>query len=473
MQTLIAEKTRIEQEVSRLGQLNQELLAVIADKDNQLREKETNLSELQVQATSTLNSTTPGTNVIFPQSQSSPKNRITPSVVESFINWEEGQSGNKASPSDWWGSGFDETLPEVVEEPIQKKRPFLTNESGSEDEKVQNEVHRLEVQLTELQINLDEAKSQVDNLNSTLEAVSWENSRLQDENLQLKREAQVLKEKVNLSLTPSPDQTHESSPTLTSGQGKDEATLSQLEEAESVKKNLTQEVRELKVRNAKTIQKFKQLKEKYDALLKTNEKKEFSLESTMEDELLSQVKQQNESIEENLKIIHELRGEKESLSQKVDIIERANDQLIQMKESQERYIQQLVSEVKQLQQEISGLKWRLEEVENMASSGQSEETSFGTYNEDSNQLRQQNMIASQEIQHLQQQNASLMATVEQLNAKNQQLSMSNPNPVVQAQLVKSHDTVDTNTNVTTSSPANVATPGDEITSNLQTLQEGC
>jgi chromosome segregation ATPase len=269
MDAVLTEKETIENELGRFQQLNQELQSLCADKDKQLSEKENRLSELQAlsaekdkqlaekesklselqiaieepapQETKSLFSQVE----LFPNPQSSPGSRISESVVDSFMNWEDGQEKREQQKSpvpDWWTTAFgadeDPGPAPVLEEPVKKKRAFLTHEDEEEEaQQAKAKVFELGAQLTEVQTSLEVANTQVSNLNSALENVSYENSRLQDENVQLKRETEALKEKV---IT-----TESLQAVFPLDQGMDEKAAGQTEQSELVKNELATQIYEL------------------------------------------------------------------------------------------------------------------------------------------------------------------------------------------------------------------------------------
>ncbi|OXA37244.1 protein lava lamp isoform X3 [Folsomia candida] len=336
-------------------------------------------------------------------------------------------------------------------------------------------IYDLEVQLAELQISIDDANLQlgeVTELKTSLEVLTYKIKELEDENSKLRQELQQERAKPpkEIFIPPTPST---STPHQQQGQGlvaveeplivPSTAYVTTPEQQSAppsadLLENASKEIKELKVKNGKMIQRFKQLKDKYDAVVKENEgfktKKEFSLDSAFEDEFFSQVKAKDDLLEEKGKQLVELQTENKRLTEKIDLLERGTERLTEMKEEQDRAVQSLSGSKRALETEVSALKWKMEELENLSLSRVADPSSFveggagsvshdgqdvdsrsgelqnqgyfdlGATNPDVQEnftLRQQNLVLSQEIQVLQQEIAVQKKSADDLAERNEQL----------------------------------------------------
>jgi len=103
------------------------------------------------------------------------------------------------------------------------------------------------------------------------------------------------------------------------------------------------------------------LAKEYEAL---KSKKDFSLDSTLEEEVLVPIKQKDELLENKAKQLQEFQAENSRLSKNPDLLDRGTVRLTEMKEDKDRTVRELVSQKRSLETEVSALNWKIEELEN-------------------------------------------------------------------------------------------------------------
>ncbi|CAG7825485.1 unnamed protein product, partial [Allacma fusca] len=107
----------------------------------------------------------------------------------------------------------------------------------------------------------------------------------------------------------------------------DPSLAAALEAKEAQITSLSTELRELKVKSGRVLQKLRQTTNKYEELQKAHEalktKSEFSLESALEGEISDQLKKKDTIIAEKTKQIQEIQAERVKLQNQVDVFERA------------------------------------------------------------------------------------------------------------------------------------------------------